>query len=241
MPLPALIAAGGAIAARVAPYVLALAPTIAEFFSGKGNDDEAAKKIAEARDGLAARISAAEGIPLAKAQAAVDEQLKPLVEQHARDAGSQGGNVVGNAASAIGGVLIGRGMGKGVGKLAKGIGAAEKAAVTEEGVLTARQAAQQEAATAARTGKMDRVRAVSDEIPQLGHTPAIEPEVLPPERPRPAYMRRENTRAMQDSDTPGNFQMTGSGREPATIDTLPPYVIEELKRRAALAQLAEEG
>lgn len=128
--LPALIAAGS-LAARAAPWLLALGPLVAEFFSGKGNDEQAAAKISAARDGLAARLAAAEGISIDKATAAVNEQLQPLIQQHAQDAGASGGALASGVAAAVGGALIGRGMGKAagaVGKLAKGAMVAEEAA-----------------------------------------------------------------------------------------------------------------
>ncbi len=138
MVLP-LIAAAGSVAARVAPYLLAFAPTIMEFFQGKGNDDEAAKKIAEARDGLAARISASEGISLAKATAAVNEQLGPMIEQHAQEAGSHGSAVASGLATAAGAFMLGRGAGLGkLAKGAKGLLAAEGAAA--EGAAGAKAA-----------------------------------------------------------------------------------------------------
>ncbi len=121
MVLP-LLAAAAPVAARVAAWGLTLAPIISEFFKGSGSDDENAKKIAEARDGLAARISESEGISLAKATDMVNEHLKPLIEQHAQDAGSHGGAVASGIASAAGAFMLGRGAG--LGKLAKGAGAA---------------------------------------------------------------------------------------------------------------------
>ncbi len=117
-----LLAAGAAVGARVLPWALMLGPAIAEFFSGKGGDEDAAKKLAETRDGLAARISQSEGISLAKATSMVNEQLQPMVEQHAQEAQSKGGALASNLATAAGALMLGRGAG--LGKLAKGAKAA---------------------------------------------------------------------------------------------------------------------
>lgn len=138
----------GALAAKVGQWVMLLAPTILEFMHGSGNDEEAAKKIAQARDGLAARLSESEGMSVSKATSLVNEQLQPLIEQHAQDASSHGSAVASGLMTAAGAYMLGRG--RGLGKLAKGAMAAEKAVpaavAAEEDVVAASRAAKYAAA-----------------------------------------------------------------------------------------------
>lgn len=127
MVLPVAVAAALPIAKTIGAWALTVGPLIYEMFKGGGNDDEAAAKIAQSRDALAARLSQSEGISLAQATKMANEHLEPLIAQHAQEASSHGGAVASGIASTAGAFLLGRG--RGLGKLAKGALGAEKAAV----------------------------------------------------------------------------------------------------------------
>lgn len=160
MPVIAPLAAG---AAKALPHILnaaAFIPLILEFFKGNGADEEAAEKLKQARDGMAARIAAAEGISLAKAQAMVDAELKPLIEQHAKDAGSNAGGVVAGLAAAAGGVGIGRALAKrGAGAVAKGAASAEAAAAPSVAAASADSVVPAGQASAKQASAIEGIRA----------------------------------------------------------------------------------
>lgn len=126
-----LIAAAGALASKVGPWVLTLAPMIAEVFSGSGNDAAAMEKVKQARDGMAARLAEGEGIPLSEAMKIVDEQLKPLVDQHEQEAQSKAGSVVNAVATGAGAFMLGKQAlaKKAAGALKGAVGAADDVAL----------------------------------------------------------------------------------------------------------------
>ncbi len=117
MPIPLM--AAGAIAARVAPWLLTLAPVITGLFSKSEEPaPEELAKVKEARDGMAARLSAAEGISMERALAAVNEQLKPMIDQ-ASKAHEGGGNLAADVAGMAGAAMLGRRSG--IAKVEKGL------------------------------------------------------------------------------------------------------------------------
>ncbi len=160
--LPALLNAAG--------LALSLGPMIAGFFKG---DNGNAEKIAAAREGLAARLAEAHRIPLTKAMQIVDDQLKPLADDHG---GSDSGWSALSAALGTGLLLKGAGAGKAAGKLAGALGIGKKAEMAAEAGLGAEKgiaaevAGGHEAADAASAVKPAAAAAADDGIPDGVYT-----------------------------------------------------------------------
>lgn len=140
--------------ALIADGLMAAAPLIMQYMSGSGEDDAAAGKIKQMRDGLAARLSEGQRIPLSKAQAMVDEQLKPMIDQHTQDSSSGAGSMIAGVVSGIGAARLGgrlAGLGKAA-KAAKAAVGAEKAVAAAAPVAAAEAGAVKAAAAEAEAG-----------------------------------------------------------------------------------------
>lgn len=113
MVLP-LLAAAGALATRVGPYVAAALPMIQNLFTGGGPSPEKVAAFGQVRDGMVDRLMASEGLSRDRALAAVNEQLKPLIESGGESEGGGVGGAVTDAIGLAGAAAIGgrRGGGK---------------------------------------------------------------------------------------------------------------------------------
>lgn len=75
---------GVAVAADVVPL-------LTDLFSRPEVDQDQVEQVGQVRDGLAARMAAAEGIPIAKATEIVNAQMKPLIDKAAQPTGGVSG------------------------------------------------------------------------------------------------------------------------------------------------------
>lgn len=128
-------AIGGGLLGTIA-LTADIVPLLTDLFSG-GEEPDPAKiaEITKARDGMAARLAAAEGIPLSKALEAVNEQMKPLIDQASQKSPGVGTGKTLTDAGALGLtaglVLHNRKLGRGL----KSTGAAKP--IGEDGVKDA--------------------------------------------------------------------------------------------------------
>ncbi len=194
-------AVGGPVG--IAVTAASFLPLLMDLAKSGGQDPAKLDEIEQARNNMAERLVASEGISREKAMAIVNEQMKPLIAEAHESAGPSGGELLGDAAVAGLGLLAHKRIGRSAkAKSPEVTPSAEPAAVDigsaprQREYIGAGGARKQAEESAMRSGKMDSVSGGQSRLPAV-REPTPEPVA---ERGFQAVPEDGGTEPMSDDD-----------------------------------------